>query len=159
MFIQINILLIILFIELSDDDTETLPITYTTDFWCYPMFRDISISMGREVPVGTMGLLIRDEHPALSGFLTREYTTPQWFEAVMNSRAAVLSLEDPQPVISVIDNFDRSEKLALLYEKISGGQKTLYCTIDLEKLALSGDMPSYYLAKSIFEYLRAGEKN
>lgn len=29
---------------------------YCTDFWCYPMFRSISESMGREIPVGTLGL-------------------------------------------------------------------------------------------------------
>lgn len=41
---------------------------YCQDFWCYHMFCIISQMMKKPDPVGTMGLLIDTEHPALAGF-------------------------------------------------------------------------------------------
>ena len=49
---------------LQETPEESIPGTYATDFWCYPMFRDICESMGKPVAIGTMGLLIGKDHPA-----------------------------------------------------------------------------------------------
>ena len=54
-----------------------LPAEYCTDFWCYPMFRSISESMGKPVPVGTMGLSIDTASPLLKRFAQEDYTTPE----------------------------------------------------------------------------------
>lgn len=37
-------------------------------------------------PVGTMGLYIRSEHPALAEFVTEEYETPQWWDIVTEEK-------------------------------------------------------------------------
>jgi len=52
---------------------------YCTDFWCYPMFRSISESMNREVPIGTMGLLIDNTHPVFRDFPCEPYSTYPWW--------------------------------------------------------------------------------
>ncbi len=89
---------------------------YCTDFWCYPMFRSISESMGRAVPVGTLGLLIQKEHPALAGFPCETYTTPEWFCIAERSTPRILDGTDITPIVQVIDNFERNHKLGLIYE-------------------------------------------
>ena len=49
---------------LPEEVAESLEGFYCTDFWCYPMFRDICNWMKKPVAVGTMGLLIQKDHPA-----------------------------------------------------------------------------------------------
>ena len=71
------------------ETAESIQGFYCTDFWCYPMFRDICNWMKKPVAVGTMGLCIQDDHPALERFPTQEYSTPQWYDIVT---AADLSL-------------------------------------------------------------------
>lgn len=83
----------------------TIPGTYCTDFWCYPMFASISESMNRPKPVGTMGLYIQSEHPALAEFVTEEYETPQWWDIITDAKAAILDGTDIEPIVWVIDNF------------------------------------------------------
>ncbi|PWV99368.1 glycosyl hydrolase family 2 [Paenibacillus cellulosilyticus] len=110
---------------------------YCTDFWCYPMFRSISESMNKPVPVGTMGLLIHNEHPALSQFSSETYSTYPWWSIVSNSRSIILD-EAPQglsPIVQTIDNFERNHKLGLLWECSVGQGKLLVCSVDDERLA------------------------
>ena len=83
----------------------TIPGTYCTDFWCYPMFASISESMNRPKPVGTMGLYIQSEHPALAEFVTEEYETPQWWDIITDAKAAILDGTDIEPIVWGIDNF------------------------------------------------------
>ena len=63
---------------------------YCTDFWCYPMFRDICEWMKKPVAVGTMGLLIQKDHPALASFPAHKYSTPQWYKIVSHCDCAIL---------------------------------------------------------------------
>ncbi len=63
---------------------------YCTDFWCYPMFRDICEWMKKPVAVGTMGLLIQNKHNALFSFPSYMYATPQWYKIVSHSRCVIL---------------------------------------------------------------------
>lgn len=109
---------------------------YCTDFWCYPMFRSISESMGKPVPVGTMGLMIDNRHRALSEFGSEKWSTPQWYDIVTNSRPEILDghAEGKNVIVRVIDNFERNHDLALMYEyKESKGKVVVLCC-ELDKL-------------------------
>jgi hypothetical protein len=129
------------------DSAGKLPGTYCTDFWCYPMFRSISESMGKPVPTGTMGLLIDNEDKLLSGFPCEDHTTAQWFDIVMHSHAENLDGTDIIPVVWVIDNPDRAEKLGLLYRIKTGFGELTVCTSRLWEIA---DRPEVkWFAKSI----------
>lgn len=95
----------VLFFGTGIREKYTIPETYCTDFWCYPMFASISESMNRSKPVGTMGLYIQSEHPALAEFVTEEYETPQWWDIITDAKAAILDGTDIEPIVWVIDNF------------------------------------------------------
>ena len=123
---------------------------YCTDFWCYPMFRDISLSMGKTVPVGTLGLNIHKHHQALGKFRCERWSTPQWYDIVTHSDCAVLDGMKIHPIVQMIDNFDRNHKLGILFECNVGDGKLLVCTTKLSEIA---DRPeTAQFAQSIIDY-------
>lgn len=117
------------------DANGKLPGTYCTDFWCYPMFRSISESMGKPVPIGTLGLLIDNESPLLSDFPSDTHTTPQWYNIVSHSHCEDLTGSDIIPDVWVIDNPDRAKKLALLYEMPTKYGALTVCTSRLWEIS------------------------
>lgn len=82
---------------------------------------------------GTMGLLIREEHPALAAFPTEMHTNWQWWHLVRNSRSAILNELTPslRPIVEVIDNAYRADRMGLVFEARVGKGKLLVSTIDL----------------------------
>lgn len=100
----------------SNDKISTVEGTYCTDFWCYPMFRSISESMNKPVPTGTLGLTIDKNSELLKGFPTDSYTTPKWYNIITHGTCINLEGKEIQPVVQMIDNFERNWKLGLLYQ-------------------------------------------
>lgn len=132
---------------------------YCTDFWCYPMFRSISESMKKEVPVGTMGLLIDNRHPVFRFFPCEEYSTYPWWSIVSNSRSVILddTPEEFRPIVQTIDNFERNHKLGLLFEcRVSNG-KLLVCTCDFEKVGAAPEGRQFLF--SILKYSVSSDFN
>lgn len=93
-----------------------LPAEYCTDFWCYPMFRSISESMGKPVPVGTMGLSIDIASPLLKRFAQEDYTTPVWYAILQTAHVQRLPA-DIHPAVQMIDNTERCARLGILYQQ------------------------------------------
>ncbi|WP_340394332.1 glycoside hydrolase family 2 TIM barrel-domain containing protein [Paenibacillus sp. FSL E2-0190] len=110
---------------------------YCTDFWCYPMFRSISESMNRPVPIGTMGMLIDNKHPVLREFPSEEYSTYPWWSIVENSKSLIMDAADRNwnPVVQTIDNFERNHKLSFLVECSVGAGNLLICALDADKVS------------------------
>lgn len=104
---------------------------YCTDFWCYPMFASISESMGRPLPVGTMGLCMDKNHPMFAQFPTDGCTTPQWWRIVTDTRIAILDEQSVEPLIWMVDNFGRNHKLGLVYEAKVGEGSLIVCQSNL----------------------------
>ena len=127
---------------------------YCQDFWCYPMFSSISRMMKKPEPVGTMGLVIDNCHPALSGFACKKYSTPVWWDIVQDSRCEILdgNSADKKVIVRMIDNFERNHDLALLYEYHLDGGKVVVCNSDYEKLLLSQE--GRVLIGSLAEYAK-----
>ena len=137
---------------------STLKGEYCTDFWCYPMFRSISMEAKKPVPVGTMGLLIDAGHPALAGFACEEYTTAQWYQIVMHSRVRILDqieeIRDVKPIVRMMDNFERNHNLGLIYEVARDHKKMLVCEADL--LSLREEYPeAECLYRSLLHYVQS----
>lgn len=104
------------FIYIPEEAEGDVEGTYCTDFWNYPMFRSISESMDRKVPVGTLGLYAHKEHSVLQDFPCEIYSTPQWYQLVMHSHCKVLDgKENVQLIVQPIDNVERCHKLGMLY--------------------------------------------
>ena len=81
------------------------------------MFSKISESLGRKLPVGTLGLFIR-ENNYLDRFVHDYYSTPGWYNIVMHSHAMELKPDEQvEMVAEVIDNPVRAKRRALLYVK------------------------------------------
>ena len=97
------------------DSVGKLPATYASDFWCYPMFRSISESLGRPLPIGTLGLCIDDQHPWVKSFATEDYTTPAWYRLIQTAHCETVDCESP--VVQMIDNTERCQRLNLLWEQ------------------------------------------
>lgn len=129
--------------------------TYCTDFWCYPMFRSISESMEKPIPVGTMGLLIDNEHQALKEFPCEFYSTPQWWDIVMNSRLSILDDTKLEPIVQMIDNFERNHRLGLVYELKIEESRILVCTSPLENIEDSS--PAQWLKYSFIKYMLSND--
>lgn len=131
-------------------EEASVPGTYCTDFWCYPMFSSISESMGKPLPVGTMGLCMDREHPALAQFPNAGCTTPQWWNIITGAKLAILDDQQLMPVISMIDNFGRNHKLGLVYEARAGKGQLLVCQANLRK---QGSLEAGWLYRSLLSYV------
>ncbi|MCQ4085423.1 sugar-binding domain-containing protein [Saccharibacillus sp. JS10] len=129
--------------------------TYAADFWCFPMFRSISESMERKIPVGTHGLLISKEHPALQEFPSQTHSTYAWWNIVMNSRSVIMDdmPAEWEPIVQTIDNFERNHKLGLLLECQTGGGRLLICNVDADAAKQSPDGRQFL--SSVFNYVRS----
>ncbi len=146
---------------LTPSENRSLPGAYCTDFWNYPMFRSISESMGKPIPVGTLGMLIAKDHPALADFPCETYTTPQWFEIIENSRSSLLNWLGFLPIVTVIDNCESNDNLGMIYEFLimdgkSGPCHVVVCTSPLRRLAGEGNAPAAALERSLLNYLEKG---
>ena len=129
----------------------SLPGTYCTDFWCYPMFRSIAESMGKQVPIGTLGCLIEKDHPALRNFPTETYSTADWYRIVTHSHCGDLTGLDAEPIVWVIDNPHRALRLGLLYETPVPSGSVLTCTSRLWEIS---DAPEVkWFAGGLVRYL------
>jgi hypothetical protein len=111
--------------------------------------------MGKEIPVGTLGLLIDNTHPALAQFPCETYSTPQWYEIVTASRSTILDDTDIRPIVQTIDNFERNHRLGLLYEEYLAAEDAtlLICTSDLPRLVREGHVEAAQLLKSLVAYV------
>lgn len=143
---------------LPQEVKESLEGFYCTDFWCYPMFRDICEWMKKPVAVGTMGLLIKKDHPALKSFPTHKYSTPQWYQIVSHADCAILDdATDPsyRPIVQMVDNFERNHKLGILFEgKVDSG-RLMICTSRLSEIADRIEVKQF--TKSLLDYLTSDE--
>ncbi len=99
------------------------------------MFDGISRSMNRTRPIGTLGLLIDQSHPALKGFASEEYSTPQWYDVVTDSCTMILDGTEICPIVRTIDNCERNHSLGMLFEVGVGEGRLLVCTAHLERKA------------------------
>lgn len=131
------------------NEAHSIEGTYCTDFWNYPMFSSISQSMGRPLPVGTLGLLIDNKHPALADFPSEIYSTPPWYDFVSSSRCLIMDGIDIEPIVRTIDNCQRNHSLADIFEAQVEKGRLLVCTAPLLK---SGSHTCRFLLKKLAEY-------
>jgi hypothetical protein len=119
---------------------------FTTLFWSPVMFCN-------QRP-NTMSILCDPKHPAFAEFPTEFYTNWQWWDLLTGS--ATLNLNDTpapyRPVVQVIDNFARNNKLAAVFEARVGRGRLLVCTLNL-----SGDLSKKPAAgqflRSLYAYM------
>ena len=140
----------VLFVPEKLDESKSIEGTYCTDFWNYPMFNSISVSMNKATPVGTLGLLVENKHPSLAQFPSENYSTAQWYDIVSASRAAILDGTGIEPIVRTIDNCERNHNLGTIFEVKTGGGSLLVCTANLD--GEPNSLPCIQLMKSLLDY-------
>jgi hypothetical protein len=137
----------------TSDPEQSIEGFFPTDFWCYPMFEKACIDKGVDVAPGTLGLLCQKDHKALKYFPTESFSSWQWRRIMNLSRPVILDQEEVncQPIVQVIDNFDRNHKLGLIFEKKVYKGKLVICAMNiLEHLDLPEVKQLYY---SLTQYI------
>ena len=109
-----------------------VPGGFQCEFWS-PMFAESAKKRGGPQPPGTLGILCDPASPALAAFPTEFHSNWQWWHLVKNSRPIAFdgSPDDFRPLVQVIDNFARNQKLGLIAETKVGKGGMLICAIDL----------------------------
>ena len=129
-----------------------MPGFFKTDFWNWEMFNGPARKR-KVIAPGTLGLLVKREHPALVGFPTSFHSDYQWRELIFNGVNVVLDGDkDVDVIVRGIDNITRNQSLGVIWEKRRGTGRVLYCSLDLEA---AKDLPeARTLRRSLLDYLR-----
>ncbi|MCH5227100.1 MAG: hypothetical protein J1F16_04700 [Muribaculaceae bacterium] len=137
----------------------SLPPLFTTDFWNYRLYNSVCEEMGIPSSPGTLGLLIDETHPVFNKFPTENHTQWHWFSIVNNSRTLIIDRlpGEIDPIIEVIDNPERSYRLALMLECNVSKGKLLILTVDLQKIEETPE--GFWLMQSVKEYVAGKEFN
>ncbi|MCF7669254.1 MAG: discoidin domain-containing protein [Verrucomicrobia bacterium] len=105
-------------------------------------------------PPHTLGIYCDPAEPALSRFPTECHSDWQWWELISNSAAMVIDAFPPRlrPIVTPIDTWFKSRRLALIFEGRIGKGKILVCSIDL-KTNPANRPGARQLLKSLIDYI------
>jgi hypothetical protein len=98
-------------------------------FWSFSMFKK---------QPGVLGILCDPKHPSLASFPTEMHGNWQWWELLEGTNAFILDNAPAEfrPVVQVIDDFHRNQKLGLVIEARVGNGKLLATSLPLSKDAV-----------------------
>lgn len=126
---------------------EKVEMTFSTPMWSTLLF---------ENQARTLGTLCNPGHPLFKNFPTEKWSDWQWWELTRNAFAVQLNgtARDYRPILQVIDDYNRNDKLGAIMETQYGKGRLLICTLDIVS-----DLESRYVAKqlrySIMNYMNS----
>lgn len=129
---------------LSDLDFDCPPLSIRPVFWNSQMGPGWCRSLG---------ISVKQEHPALAGFPTGEAGGWQWEPILDQARGFLLDQmpEGLEPVVTAIDDWNRSLPLGLIFEGMVGAGKLLMVTACLEDGFLENPA-AWSLKQSLLSY-------
>ena len=133
--------------------TNSVPGFFASDFCCWALFNaSCARRGGKNVAPGTLGLLVKDKHPALAGFPTSFHSDYQWRELIFKGVNVVLDgNKDTDVIVRGIDNVTLNRNLGIIWEKRRGNGRVVYCSLDLEA---AKDLPeARALRRSLLDYM------
>lgn len=131
---------------------------FNSEFWSYGMFKHLSKLFKKPFSPGTMGLLIDNNHPIFNDFPTEYHSNWQWWSIIKNSNFIPLKNTDEYlPIVQVIDNFERNQKLGLIFEWRVGKGSLLVCSSRLNKIQHLPEGRQLYA--SILNYMNSRKFN
>lgn len=97
-----------------------------------------------------LGLLVRDEHPALAAFPSEAHCDWQWTSIVHNVRSVNLTdaPRDLEPIVAAIDDWNRNWRLGAIFECRVGHGRLLVSAIPLDR----DDPVTRQLRRSLIAY-------
>lgn len=104
-----------------------------------------------------LGLWCDKKHPALSGFPTEANCDWQWVDLLPKTTAMNIdSLPQAlQPIVQPIDDWNRSLKLAMLFECSVGEGRLMVASLDLSEAGATERPGGASLRKSILDYMES----
>jgi hypothetical protein len=131
-------------------DSPEVPAGFTTIFWNTQWTH-------RQKP-HTLGILCSPEHLALEGFVTDSHSNWHWFDLIKDAHIFVLdSLPgNIQPIVQVIDDWNRNYELGLLFEAAVGNGKLLVSGMDLTDKTEQRPVARQML-RSLLDYMAGDE--
>jgi hypothetical protein len=101
---------------------------------------------------GTMGILLDPKHPLFAQFPTEFFGDWQWYNLLEKSRTMILNEtpKDYHPLVQVIDNFARNDRLGSVFETALGQGQLLVCTLPVFGSALP---ESAQFLRSLYAYV------
>jgi len=126
---------------------RTIPGAFTPVYWSFRWFPG---------QPGTLGLLCNPHHPALAQFPTESHSNWQWWDLMAHSKAIILddTPADFRPIVQIIDDFNRNQKLGAIFEARVGEGKLLVCSIDLGH-NLEARPAARQMRHSLLRYMRS----
>jgi beta-galactosidase len=119
---------------------------YLPPFWSYLHFPDNVSSV--------MGMLTKP-HPSLANFPHDGMSDWQWYALVNDTPAICLdSVPFIEPIVEVIDNFNRAKRLCYAFEAQVGNGRLFVSTWRLYDPNVSGRPEARFLLREIVRYLR-----
>lgn len=118
----------------------------------YPLYWSLTFFPGQGKT--SLGLLIREEHPALKYFPTSYHSDWQWEPFGKTTRAFILNdlPVEYRPIVQVVDDFHRNNKEGAVFEWRVGEGKLLVCGFDVENV----DSPvARQLKYSLLRYMKS----
>lgn len=85
------------------------------------------------MPPNLLGILCDPRHPALKDFPTEEHSNWQWWDLLRHARAMDMDSLPPalRPLVQLIPDWNRNDRLGLLFEARVGEGRLLVCSMDL----------------------------
>lgn len=146
---------LLLFPQAKDVKNTSIEGHFPPEFWNWGMFKTISENGNKPVSPGTLGLLMKPDHPIFRDFPTDFHTNWQWFSIIKASRSLLMdgTAADDLPLVQVIDNLERNHKLGLIFEYAVGKGKVVVCLSPLHKLQNHPEAQQLY--RSILNYMQS----
>lgn len=131
------------------NSAESLPGSFLPVFWSPIWFHRIP---------NTMGILCDPKSPLFSGFPTDSYSNWQWWNLIQGSKTMILNGTPAEfrPLVQVIDNFARNDKLANVFEAKVGKGSLIVCSLNLNDDKLP---ETDAFLKSLYHYVGSSSFN
>jgi beta-galactosidase len=102
-----------------------------------------------------LGLWCDDRHPALAGFPTENNCDWQWSDLLPKTTAMKIETlpQALQPIVQPIDDWNRSQKLALLFECAVGEGRLMVSSLSLAESQLAAHPGAPSLRRSVLDYM------
>ncbi|WP_215224614.1 discoidin domain-containing protein [Echinicola shivajiensis] len=126
-------------------------VSFTPQFWSFNRG-----ALGRTYP-GTAGMLCDPNHPVFEAFPTNFYADPRWMHLIHYANAFILNdLQKIDPLVQIIDDYHRNNKLAALFETKVGKGKLVVCGLNIHA-DLEQRPEAATLKKSILNYMESNQ--
>lgn len=123
----------------------------------YPLYWSLTFFPGQGI--NTLGMVVRDKHPALAHFPTDSHSDWQWQSIYKGSRGFLINdfPADFRPIAQPVDDFHRNNKLGAIMEMKVGRGRLMVCGFDISETAAEKLPVARQLRESLVRYMNSDE--